>query len=349
MYKRIVTLSAVAAMTGSLLTGLSSAPATAADPGTPPTLTTPTNGGTMLVDQSRTVALDTSAQVVGETWGLSVDCNTGSDMSRNYTVDGSGTWSDNFAAATPGQQCTVYATAPAGPTHNLGTFTVDETPPALELHSLTRTSASIYPWVRDGYYDYVDFEWETSRPATHAITIRNSNGTLVRSATVGGSEGYNWWTWGGYSNAGKPAAPGIYTVKVVATDEDNQKADASTQITVRRTTVTTGKTLIKNGDNGARAATGSCYATRDSWEQTTDLDCWGGRYARVTYSFTIPSNATNVSWNTSGSRPPADFCCITRTGSRPRSNLYQVRVQVTGWRAYTVNRAWIHYSVRTPR
>ena len=72
----------------------------------------------------------------------------------------------------------------------------------------------------------------------------------------------------------------------------------------------------------------------------------------MTYSFTIPSKATNVSWNTSATRPDADICCdgrITRTGSRPRSNLYQVRAQVTGWRAYVVNRAWVHYSVRTPR
>ena len=355
MFKRLLTLSAVTAMTASLLTSLTISPAAAADPGTPPTLATPTNGGTMLVDQSRTVALDTSAQVVGENWTLHVLCNTGSDLYSTYTVNESGTFADQFYGAEPGQQCTVYATHIGGSTHNIGSFSVDQTPPPtppLDVHSLTRSSASIYPWVRDGYYDYVDFNWETTRDATHAITVRNSSGTLVRSATVEGTEGGNWWTWGGYSNAGSRVATGTYTVKVLATDADGQKDSASTTVTVRRATVTQTKTVSRYGDGGTRGTSGSCYATRDSWESTTELDCWGGRYARVTYSFTIPSRAYNVSSYVSGYRSSLDFCCngrITKSGWRPSSTVYRARAQVTGWRAYVVTKARVTYTVRTAR
>ena len=148
-----------------------------------------------------------------------------------------GTWSDASGCRT-GQQCTVDATeAATGNNHFLGSFTVKETPPPLELHSMTRSSASFYPWVRDNY-----FETSTSpgRP-TGTPDMRSPSETqeqLVRSATTNGSAGTNWWRWGGYSNAGKPVTPGIYTVKVVGTDEVNQKASATINVTVRRSTVT---------------------------------------------------------------------------------------------------------------
>jgi hypothetical protein len=79
------------------------------------------------------------------------------------------------------------------------------------------------------------------------------------------------------------------------------------------------------------------------------LDCWGGKIAAATYSFKIAATATNIRWAASTARSTDDICCrgtITKRGHRVSKTTFQVRVQVTGWRATIVRNARISYRAR---
>jgi hypothetical protein len=353
MLKRLLSLSAVTALTASLLTGLATTPAAAAD-GTPPSLSSPTDGGTMYYDTDTTLRLDTSAQTVGESWSVGVSCTGGAIWWSNYTVDGSGTWSEDFSYAEPGQECDVTAShnADEGISHAIGSFNVEWTPEDLYMSGLTRSSSVLWPHKRDGYYDSVRFRWDINKDAKHYVTVRNAKGSLVKSATFRRADGMQSWAWGGRWNSGTLAGKGVYTIRVRATDDDGQQLTRSSKVTLRKGVVVTSKTLTKNGNSGYPATSGSCYVTRDSWTKTSDLDCWGGKYARVVFNFPVPKNATGLSWRIDGTRAGSDICCrgsIVKTARHVRSNLVQLKAQINGWRAYNVRRAVVHYKQRTNR
>ena len=58
-------------------------------------------------------------------------------------------------------------------------------------------------------------------------------------------------------------------------------------------------TSLRGGD-GSWSRSSSCYVNRYYYDDTTQLDCWGGRYARAWYRFAMPSNAYNFDWAVSG-------------------------------------------------
>ena len=108
----------------------------------------------------------------------------------------------------------------------------------------------------------------------------------------------------------------------------------------------------RDGDVSSVAASDSCYVTQDSYNLITSLDCWGGRYAMANYNFRVPASAFNVHWSARGTAPVSDICCdgrITRTGKRLSSTLFQIRAQVSGWRAFDVDRAAISYTYKVRR
>ena len=85
---------------------------------------------------------------------------------------------------------------------------------------------------------------------------------------------------------------------------------------------------------------------------TTTLDCWGGRYAIARYNFGVPASAFSFRWTVRGTPTGADLCCdgrITRTGHRIKPRLFQVRVRVTGWRAYEIRGVSLTYTYKVRR
>ena len=74
----------------------------------------------------------------------------------------------------------------------------------------------------------------------------------------------------------------------------------------------------------------------------------GRPQAKARYGFSLPHNARNVTWSVSGTRGCCDSGRITKTGWRTGDH-YDVRVRVTNWRSYTINRASVTYTTTVHR
>jgi hypothetical protein len=77
--------------------------------------------------------------------------------------------------------------------------------------------STFYPKV-DGYKDTLPVKGMRGEPLTVAITIRNSAGKIVRSASLGKVDGAYTWSWNGKNKAGTLQPAGTYTVRQVLGD-----------------------------------------------------------------------------------------------------------------------------------
>jgi hypothetical protein len=95
-------------------------------------------------------------------------------------------------------------------------------------------------------------------------------------------------------------------------------------------------------DTSSRATKGRCYIDR-SFSRSLNLDCWGGRYATVSYRFHLPGDARGIDRWARGSR--AIDCCTGRlsTDWRYSGNAAVYRVRLTNWRGYTVKRVGVKF------
>lgn len=206
---------------------------------------------------------------------------------------------------------------------------------------------TFYPLVRDSYRDKVRLTVTFNQRASVLVAIRNSAGKAVRSYTTSFPRGRRVIEWNGRTNSGNAAPVGRYAIHVRATN-----GSGSTATTVRRTTIATALVTREGaqrryGADGAGSTSGSCYIADDG--ASAELDCWGGRYAKLTMSFAIPSNAYDFSWGVSGEYSSSDICCtggVKRAGTRPSSNRFRVSVTVTGWRAYLVHSSVVKYKYK---
>lgn len=219
---------------------------------------------------------------------------------------------------------------------------------AMAFSNVTVSPTTFYPRVRDGYRDSTTIHYDTNAlyHTKIAAKITNRAGTTVRSTSWIGDNDYGYWTWRGRKNDGTLAPTGDY--KITLTGTDNGKSVS----TSKWVTVATGhrySTVTKkvSGASGARAASSGCQISR--YDGVMELDCLGSGYARATYGFTIPSNATNLSWKAPGVYADDDLCCdgkMTKAGKRTTSTHYRITVQVTGYRAYDVHSAQVTYTYR---
>ena len=61
------------------------------------------------------------------------------------------------------------------------------------------------------------------------------------------------------------------------------------------------------------------------------------------YGFSLPSNATNVTWKAVGERGCCDNGLVQKTAWRTGDH-FDVQVRVTDWAMYTVDRATVTYT-----
>ena len=234
-----------------------------------------------------------------------------------------------------------------------------------DIYQFSASPGTFYPTVRDGFRDGVDFNgeanpvastdpdsWEDARQEW-SIVIRNSRG--VKVAEKSGNEPDNgnlYWRWSGKKQStGMPVPVGTYQAVLTVTNTETNETDTATRtLYAKSDTVNKRITKTRNGtDTSARSHSSSCYIDRDWGTSHLELDCWGGREAAVRYGFTIPSNATNVTWSAPGTRGCCDNGRVTKTGTRTSSTHFDVRVRVTNWASYTINRATVTYTTRVHR
>lgn len=232
------------------------------------------------------------------------------------------------------------------------TFKVSEPPLAkMDVYDASVSPSTFYPLVRDGHRDTTTMRYYLNQKASvTAIVTKNSTGNRVRRIELGTQfKGRHSWSWNGRNNNGDKVRAGGYTITISGRNAESSRDSVSRRVTVDTATVTRRVTKKKWGDEGARATSGNCYATRDTYYGTTDLDCWGGNYAKASYGFTLPGNAYDVTWGMNGEKTGGDVCCngyISRDGTRTSSTHFRITATVTGWRAYEVWSARVTYSYK---
>lgn len=222
---------------------------------------------------------------------------------------------------------------------------------------------TFYPTVRDGYRDGVTFsgraafieyedesgDWITDDRQSWNVTVRNSNGSKVAERSGNSAEWGLRWYWNGKSQrTGEPVRVGKYKATLTVTNEETGETRTATKtVTATTDTVDRRMTLSRSGTNtSSRSHSGSCYFS--GFYGSLDLDCWGGRQAVANYRFNVPNNARNVTWNVRGDRGCCDNGQVVKTGTRTGDH-FNVRVRVTNWAAYTVDRASVTYTTTVRR
>ncbi|NYI45639.1 hypothetical protein BJ993_002719 [Nocardioides aromaticivorans] len=227
----------------------------------------------------------------------------------------------------------------------IGTFSAPWAP--LSLGDPVVSPATFYPIVRDGYRDRVGFSITLNQRAEVTTIVRNSAGRTVRIFSQELHRGRRTVYWNGLTNAGAKVPAGRYRITLEAQNGAGESRSVSRVVTATTAVVTRTATKRRNATQASPATRGSCYIT---WQDgSAELDCWGGRYARLSFGFAIPASAWEISWSVSGERSALDRCCdgsIRKSGSRPSQTRYVVATTVTGWRAYWVHSATLRYKYR---
>jgi hypothetical protein len=314
------------------------------------TITAPTSNVSSGWSGPITFTFDSTAEP-GE-YSFEIDCENYHYDYDSYFYEGTPTSYKWYSGAVDGPtDCTVtiedyhyygYATR---------TFHVKAPPPPkMNVSESSVSPATFYPRVRDGYKDATRISYRLNQRANVTATVRNSNGARVRTTSIGWQTGgYRAWSWNGRNDSGSAVRTGTYTVTIAATNRVGSKDSVARSVKVTTGYTSKRVTRARWGDEGAPATSGNCKVTRNDYYGEAYLDCWGGNYAQMTYTFRIPSNARRVGWNVAGATSTADICCdgsISRTGSRTSATRMVLRARVTGWRAWDVQKASVTYTVR---
>jgi hypothetical protein len=180
------------------------------------------------------------------------------------------------------------------------------------------------------------------------VAIKDARGRAVYRQTRSLRAGGYTWQWNGKIAAGRAVKAGGYRATVSAT-AGGRTLTKSTTVRVATKVINQRKTLRKNYLSSRDSTKGNCYTSFSEYDETTTLDCWGGSFAATTFTFKIPANARGLRWSAATGRNQLDKCCqgsITKTGHRVGKTRYQIRIQVTGWRAVDVYGARLSYKAR---
>lgn len=347
---RLVRLLLPAFLPATLL--LPTAPAQAVGAGDP-VIVSPSSGSTVKHGWNGPVSID-FVDAPADSYEIDLACNDYDYFeSTSFHYDGSQdtfTWSPPAVSGPTGCDLEVYNSY--YDVYVTRTFSVAAPPPPpMNVGDASVTPATFYPLVRDGYRDTTKMRYRLNQRANVVATVTKSDGSRVRRVTVGWQRsGSRSWSWNGRRNNGTKVRPGRYTIKVTATSASGSKDAVSRRVSVATATVTRKGSKSRWGDAGNAATGGNCRVTRDRYNGTGTLDCWGGSYAQMTYGFQIPSNAYDFRWSVSGELSSADICCdgiVSKTGTRTSPTQAVVRVKVTGWRAYEVSRVRVSYTYKT--
>ncbi|HSE72791.1 MAG TPA: FlgD immunoglobulin-like domain containing protein [Nocardioidaceae bacterium] len=314
------------------------------------TITAPTSNVNSGWGGPITFTFDSDAEV-GD-YSFEIDCENYDYDWDGYYYDGNPTSYTWHTSSIQGPtDCTINIEHYYGAGYASRTIHVNAPPPPkMNVSESSVSPATFYPRVRDGYKDATRISYRLNQRANVTATVRNSNGARVRTTSIGWQTGgYRAWSWNGRNDSGSAVRTGTYSVTIAATNRVGSKDSVARSVKVATGYTSKRVTRSRWGDDGRPATSGNCTVRRDDYEGAAYLDCWGGNYAQMTYSFRIPSNASNVRWNVAGGASSADICCdgtIKRTGYLASATRAIVRVRVTGWRAWDAHKASVTYTVR---
>jgi hypothetical protein len=346
MRLRAIAATIITTVAAATLSIVVASPASAAAP----VVVSPANGGTLPTGSTGPLVIDFPA--TGGSYSVSVKCGSG-----DYY------WSTGGLKSYAGQQAITIEPLEGYDGSDLGgaacqvdafggnpyakiTSAFTLTSPPLTLSDVTATKAEFYPLVKDGYLDKTEFIFSVNRKTTATLTITNPDGQTFYTRSIWVDRaGEHRVLWKGQTTSGKPIKPGRYRATITAT-ADGVTLWQSTRVQVATKKVFRRQTILKDHYASNDSTGGNCRTDFD--DEAVLLDCWGGAYARSVFTFKIPTNATNIRWGARTTYTSLDKNrgSLTKNGSRTSKTTFQVRVQVTGWRAGYVHGASVSYKAR---
>lgn len=315
-----------------------------------PVVVSPANGGSLPSGSTGPLVIDFPA--TGGTYWVSVECGS---FDYYWSTGGSKPYAgrqvipidplEGFGGEDlGGSTCQVEMSGGSPFATTVAAFTVSS--PRLALGDVSASASAFYPTVKDGYLDETELAFTVNRRAETMLTVTDPNGKTfyTRSIWVDRAGEYHV-PWKGQTTSGRPIEPGRYRATITAV-ADGVTLSQSARVQVATKKVFRRQTLRKDHWGSREDTGGNC---RTDWDdEAVLLDCWGGAYARSTYTFKIPGNATNIRWGARTSYTGLDNGrgALTKNGTRTSRTMFQIRVQVTGWRAVQVHGASVSYKAR---
>jgi hypothetical protein len=218
----------------------------------------------------------------------------------------------------------------------------------LTMDSVSASPAVFYPIVQDGYRDSTALSWRVSKPAGMRARITTTSGNTVRYANLGNRVGPGSWSWFGYRNNGAKAAPGVYSIELVARDAELGTVRRVAKLVRIATAVQTLRTSrLHSGDSvTGSAVSGPCSMTRNFVAHTTGVACRGGGYAQAWFRFVVPASAYGPTATVAGQAGAGTTGTITRQVERIDSRNYRVGLRVTGTRSFAITSVRLTYSYK---
>jgi hypothetical protein len=217
--------------------------------------------------------------------------------------------------------------------------------PALVLDRTAITRSVFYPRVRDGYRDATTVRYHLNHRAAVTAKVVNADGATVNRVTFGErAGGVHRWTWNGKRRSGSTAGVGVYRIELTAVDRDGHAKHSTLKTRVATEVRAVRGTAVKRGYWWTHQGHSSgCYVNDYEYDYTTQLDCWAGKYAWVSYRFRIPASARKLHWSVTGRRGCCSEGSLTKSGS-PGPRSFTVTVKATGWKSYTIHRVAVSYT-----
>ncbi len=219
----------------------------------------------------------------------------------------------------------------------------------LTMDSVSVSPAVFYPLVRDSFRDGTNLSWRVTKPAGMRARITDSRGNTIRYANLGNRVGPDAWTWQGYRDNGALAAPGRYSIELVARDAElGTTRRAVTLVRVATAVLTRRTSRVRLGDSvTGLSVSGPCSVTRDLTQHTTTVACRGGGYAQAWFRFPVPATADDARGSSIGRAGCCTAGTLTRQLQRTSSRTYRVGMRVTGSRSFTITTVSLAYRYRT--
>lgn len=346
MRLRAIAATIITTIAAATLSVIAAAPASAAAP----VVVSPANGGSLPTGSTGPLVID--FPTTSGTYLVSVKCG---DLDYYWSTGGFKPYAGRQAITIDplegfggsdlgGSTCVVEVSGGTPFVKTTSAFTL--TSPPLTLSDVTATKAEFYPTVKDGYLDETEFVFSVNRKTDVTLTITNPDGKTfhTRSMWVDQAGEYRM-SWRGQTTTGKPIKPGRYRATITAI-ADGVTLSQSARVQVATKKVVRRQTIRKDELGGRETTGGNCRV--DYQDEGTLLDCWGGAYARSVFTFKIPADATSIRWGAATRYTSLDKSrgSLTKNGTRTSKTTFQVRVQVTGWRAVYVRGASISYKAR---
>lgn len=315
-----------------------------------PVVVSPANGGSLPSGSTGPLVIDFPAS--GGNYWVSVKCGS---FDYYWSTGGSKPYAGRQALSIDpleglggedlgGMTCQVEMNGGVPFATTVSTFVV--TSPPLTLSDVTATKDEFYPVVQDKYLDETEFAFSVNRKADATLTVTDPDGKTFYTKSVWVDQAGDYRiAWKGQTTSGKPIKPGRYRATITAV-ADGTTLSQSARVQVATKHVIRRQTLRKDHYASHDSTGGNCRTDFD--DEAVLLDCWGGAYARSVFTFKIPADATNIRWGARTSYTSLDKNrgSITKNGIRTSKTSYQVRVQVTGWRAVYVHGASLTYKAR---